>query len=318
MGYPGQPQYPPQYQPPPQQPRYPLRYTWVATPPPGSKPRRAPVRRAPYSGPPAYRAVPRWGLPALGWRTPSTAPGATTRAPSTEARVRRTAGLATALAASVALSALIACGGEVWRYVLLVLGRDEALSATVVAVSDTLVLTGALLALATGLLALLGTLRWLLPARRLAADRAGQTPGRPEWQVLLGVLAPLANLFLAGSVLAELEHAALHRGPDQRPRPTRLVAGWWLAWATSEVLAVITLLWGLRGDVQGRADGVLWHAVTDLAAAVLAGLTMKVVAELTELLAPAGERVAPFRQVLVVRDAPEPPLRPSRPAGSVR
>ena len=41
-----------------------------------------------------------------------------------------------------------------------------------------------------------------------------------------------------------------------------------VAWAAGEVLAVVTILLGLRTDVSSRANGVLWYAVTDLAAAV--------------------------------------------------
>jgi hypothetical protein len=293
------------------------RYTWVATPP-GVRSRRPAPRRAPYLGPPAYRAVPRWGLPPLGWRVPSSVPGTAGRVPRSADRVRAAGRLAVAALWGVAISALLAAAGEVWRYVLLVLGRDRALPPEVVAVSDALVLTGAVLALVTGLVALGTTLGWLLPARTVAAARTGHVPARPDWQVLLGVLVPGLNLFLAGAVLAELEHSVLGGGPGERPKPSRPVLLWWLFWAGGEVLAVITLLWNLRTDVQGRADGVLWHAVTDLVAVGLAVLTARLVTRLTLLLGPADPKLAAFRQVLTVRDAPAPPVRSGRPAGSVR
>jgi Domain of unknown function (DUF4328) len=249
---------------------------------------------------------------------PSTVPGTASRLPRSAARVRRTGRIAVAALWAVAISALLAGAGEVWRYVLLVLGRDQALPPDVVAVCDALVLTGAVLALVTGLVALAATLTWLLPARTVAAARAGQVPGRPDWQVLLGVLVPGLNLFLAGAVLAELEHSVLDGGTDRRPRPSWPVLLWWLLWAAGEVLAVITLFWNLRTDVQGRADGVLWHAVTDLVAVALALLTATLITRLTALLGPADPKLAAFRQVLTVRDAPEPPVREGRPAGSVR
>src|SRR5205807_1101096 len=105
----------------------------------------------------------------------------------------------------------------------LVLGRGEALSASVVAVSDTVLQISALLAVVLGIVVLVLTLRWLLAAGELATRLAGYAPPRPAWQLLLGVLLPVLNLFVAGSVLAELEHAALGAPPTARPRPSRLV-----------------------------------------------------------------------------------------------
>ena len=200
----------------------------------------------------------------------------------------------------VAISAFLAGGGEVWRYVLLVLGRSESLPGQVVAVSDALVNTGALLAAAGGVIALVLVLRWLLGIRQVAAAMAGHRPARPDWQVLLGVLLPGLNLFLAGSVLAELEHTALGDS-GARPRPSRLVLGWWAVWVTGEVLAVTTALLGLRTSVQARADGVLWYAVTDLVAVAVAVVTLLVSARLTGLVAP-GHRARPHR-IGVVRGA---------------
>jgi hypothetical protein len=218
----------------------------------------------------------------------------------------------------VAISALLAAGGEVWRYVLLVLGRTQALSGDVVAVCDAVVNTGALLAAVTGLVALVLVLRWLLGIREVVATSTGVAPARADWQVLVGVLVPVLNLFVAGSVLTELEHAALAGPVTTRPRPSRLVLAWWLVWAASEVLAIATMLLALRGGVQAQADGVLWHAVTDLAATATAVLTVSVVGAVTGLVAPATVRGPHRMRVISVTGAPAPPLRPTRPAGSTR
>lgn len=298
-------------------PGIPHRVTWVATPPPGA--RTVPVRPVPmpYPGPPGYPTIPRWGFPMLSWREPTTVPGTQTRMPRSVRRVVGHARAAVTVLWMVAISAFLAAGGEVWRYVLLVLGRTQALPGQVVSVSDALVDTGALLAAVTGVAALVLVLRWCMGIRELAARHAGVRPARPDWQVLLGVLLPVLNLFLAGSVLAELEHTALGATPG-RPRPSRLVLGWWLAWVVSEVLAITTVLLGLRTGVQAMADGVLWYAATDLVAIVVAVLTVLVVGALTGLVAPSSVREPRRLRVISVNGAPEPPLRPGRPAGAAR
>jgi hypothetical protein len=296
---------------------YPYRVTWVATPPSGwwAPPRRP--ARPPYYGPPTYPAVPRWGFPRLAWREPTTVPGAPSGPVRSPERMVWQGRLAVSVLWMVAISALLAGGGEVWRYALLVIGRSEALPDQVVAASDTLVEVCAGLAAGTGVVALVLVLRWLLTARDVAAAQAGVRPGRADWQVLLGVLVPGLNLFVAGSVLAELEHTAL-ACPPARPRPSRLVLAWWVLWAAGEVLAVLTLLLGLRGGVQALADGVLWHAVTDLVAAAVAVLTAVVVDAMTGLVAPAAGRAPNRLRVVRVTGAPAPPLRPVRPSGAVR
>jgi hypothetical protein len=326
--------------------------TWVATPPPGwpvppgfrpptgSAPystgpystgpystapystapySTAPYARPPYYGPPSYPAVPRWGFPRLAWREPTSVPGTPSRPPRSTERVLRYARVSASLLWMVAISALLAAGGEVWRYALLVIGRDTALSADVVAVSDALVDTGAWLALVTGLIALVATLCWLLGIRDVAGTLTGTRSARPDWQVLLGVLVPGLNLVVAGSVLAELEHtAAALTGPRDRPRPSRLVLTWWAAWALSEVLAVVTLLLDLRTGVQARADGVLWYAVTDLAAVVAAVLTVRVVGSITGMVVPASLPGSHRFRVVRVDGAVDGPSRRTRPVTATR
>jgi uncharacterized protein DUF4328 len=303
--------------PPQAYPGAPHRVTWVATPPAGWWQPKRRATRMPYYGPPAYPAIPRWGFPRLAWREPTAVPGTPARQPRSVRRVVVHARVAVSALWMLAISALLAGGGEIWRYVLLVVGRSTALPGDVIAVSDALVNTGALLAAGLGVLALVLVLRWLLEIREVAATQAGVRLARPDWQVLVGVLVPGLNLFVAGSVLAELEHTALG---DRAvlPRPSRLVLAWWVTWVVSEVLAVTTALLNLRTGVQARADSVLWYAATDLVAVAVAVLTLLVVGALTGLVAPSAVRGPRRMRVVRVADAPRPPLRPARPAGSAR
>ncbi len=192
--------------------------------------------------------------------------------------------------------ALLAAGAEVWRYVLLLASRTDALAAGVVAASDALVAAAGWVA---PIIAALAGLRWCngpcAPPRPLPT-RPGSAPARTARALALGWIIPGLNLSIPGSALAEIEHAALDRPARQRPRPTPLLLGWWALWVAGLVLAAIVLLWSLRTGVQARADGVVLHAVLDVLAAVTAGVTAVLVTRLTRLLGPPRTR----RRELVV------------------
>ena len=133
-------------------------------------------------------------------------------------------------------------------------------------------------------------------ASRAAGAHANIRPARPGRWIVLGWIVPVINLAVPGSTLAEIEHSALGRPPDERPRPSRLLLAWWGQWAAGVVLGAAVLLWSLRTGVQARADGVLLHALADLLAVTTAVTTARVVTYLTRLLAPVR---AVRREVLV-------------------
>ncbi|WP_228004483.1 DUF4328 domain-containing protein [Amycolatopsis sp. YIM 10] len=308
--YPPQQQY--QHRPPMRQ-----RVRWVATPPYGPAPRRRAVDHR-YYGPPAYRVPPRWGFPNVVWRLPTAVPGTPSNAPRPAQRLRALSRNATVLLWVLAGFAAVAALAEGWRYVLLLVSRDSALDADLVGASDALVLTAALLTFLLALFAAGISLWWLLVARVVAADELGERPPRPPWQVLVGFFVPGPNLVMAGSIVAETEHAVLRRPGTERPRPSRLVLAWWGTWALNGVLLVVSVIWRLRDGVQAQADGVLLAVLTDGSAAGLAVLTALLVRRMTGLLAPVGEDKLRHLRVLSVSGAPEPELRPARPATAPR
>jgi hypothetical protein len=291
---------------------------WVAAPPPGSVPRAASPRRIPYVGPPSYVTTPRWGFPALSWRWPTSVPGTRIRPPVSTDQVRTVARNATVALWVVAGTALTGAAAEIWRYALLIDSRDGALPRTLVDTSDALVIAAALLAITFALVAAALSLWWLFLSRRVATDLAGHDPARPTWQVLLCLFIPGVNLVVPGSTLAELEHAVLRRPLEQRPRPTRTVLRWWITWVAGGLLFAATLLWRLRSGVQAQADGVLFNALTYLCATAVAVLTTRVIRRLTTLLAPIDPARVRLMRVIRIEGAPDPPLRPGRPPGSVR
>ena len=290
---------------------------WVATSPHRSA--RRPRRRLPYLGPPSYTEPPRWGFPPLAWRWPTTVPGARagTGTPVTVERVRAVGGHATAMMWAVASLSVLAAAGEIWRYVLLLQSREGALSDGVVGTSDAVVTIPAVLALAFAALGGAVVIWWLHLARHAAAEAAGETPHRRDWQVLVYLLFPGLNLAMAGVILSELEHHVLHRPPEHRPTPTRATLIWWTAWLASGLLFTLTIIWHFRNGVQAQADGVILSALTDLTAATVAVLTALTVRRLVALMAPVDPGRLRQLRVLSVKDAPDPELRP-RPAHSRR
>ncbi|MFC5285447.1 DUF4328 domain-containing protein [Actinokineospora guangxiensis] len=293
------------------------RLRWVATPPPGGPAAPPPApRREPYLGPPAYRVPPRWGFPALAWRRPTSIPGVDDLTPP-PVRVRTRAAVAVATLWTMTALATAAAGAEVFRYTLLVRARSNALERDTVVLSDALVVTGATLALIAGGLAVVVTVWWLLAARRAAAEQAGYRPARDDWRVLPLLLVPGVNLAVAGSVVAELEHAALARPADTRPRPGPLVRGWWITLTAAGLLFAAAVAWRFRSGVQAQADGVLLTAASDLAAAATAAVTAVLVSRLTGLLAPIDPASVPRLRLVRVTGAPEPSRR-TRPSTSRR
>jgi hypothetical protein len=297
----------------------PMRVDWVASPPPGSYPHRrggAPHRA--YTGPPSYPVPPRWGFPLLAWRWPTSVATDDDRPADTVDQAQRVARTASHALGLAALTAVWAAGSEIWRYVLLLLSRYGAMSQTTVGVSDAMVVASSVVTFVASAVALVFTLLWLRRARNAAAAEAGYRPSRSDREVLIGLVVPGVNLVVPGSVLAELEHAALREPATTRPRPSKLLRWWWGLWAATGLFTTFTLVWGLRSSVQALADGVLFHAVADLLAVAVAIVTALVVRHITTLLLPVDAGAIRRMRVVDVKDAPTPVLRPIRPSGSPR
>lgn len=291
----------------------PARVRWVASPPPTAAP--APPRATAAGPTPRYRVVPRWGLHDDGPGHPLTRAEADG---STE--LERAVGTAQVL--QVLLAALVLTGAagavaEVVRYVVALRGRTELLSAGLVSTSDAAVVTTGLLAPVFALAAAVVAARWLVRARRLAARARGLRDTRRAPAVVAGVLVPVVDLLLAPARLAELEQW-LDRAADlgERPRPSRLLLGWWGSWVLSQVLVAVALAVRVWGDsVQAQADSIVVAAWSDLVAAVCAALTVLLLRRWTAALqGTVPGRRDPRRWVASVPTRPAPPA----PAGGPR
>jgi hypothetical protein len=233
-------------------------------------------------------------------------------------KLRAVAPFASSALLAFTMLALLAGGSEIWRYVLLVQSRDSALSTRVVGVSDALVTISSLLAFGFALVPVIFAAWWLYLARLVVQDEQKETPARSSWQVVLGFVLPLFNLFAAAAALAELEHSAFGQSRDQRPKPSRILLLWWALWALNQVLLIIVLTVRGRGGLMAQTDGVLLAGLLDLSAAALAIASALLVKQLMRAIVPVSLGHFTSRQVLQVIDAPEPQLRPGRSPGAVR
>ncbi|GAA5144382.1 DUF4328 domain-containing protein [Pseudonocardia eucalypti] len=293
---------------------------WVAVPPPppgGYPPARVPTPR--YAGPPRYRGTPQWGFPALPWvgekaseqgaMAPAQAGGVAQPQRRRErddspgadgAAAAKHAGLLVPLLRGLSLLAGLAAIAELWRYILLLRSRADALNAAEVAASDAFQHASAWVCTVTSVL--VGAyflLAWLPRAVSAANECAGVKGSRSRRAMLLGWLVPGLNLTVPGSVLVEAEHAALRHPASQRPRPSRLLLVWWGLWIGNVVFGVFAVIWLFRSGVQAAADGVLLHVFVNLFATALAFVTARVVLWLTALVNPPQE--IPLPVVVSVR-----------------
>jgi hypothetical protein len=262
----------------------PVPIQWVAMPPPEAiGPPPAPPRPA-YRGAPRYPFIPRWGFPARAWEAPADG-----ERPPVDAvyAARSLAASAVPLLWATVVVASLAAAGEIWRYVLLVLSRDRALPATVVAASDALVTAAGLVAPLLAVVSGIVVVMWTVRASAAAAEQARVLPSRSRRAIVLAWVVPFWNLANAGSVLSEIEHTVLARPAAERPRPSRLLLAWWAAWVVGGVLAAVVIAWSFLPGVQAQADGVELHALLDLVAAAAAGLLAVVIVRINRLVGPA-------------------------------
>ena len=212
--------------------------------------------------------------------------------PITGLRVGRWAGALTAIAA------LVAGGGETWRYALMMRGRTEVLSGPTVQASDTLVTVAAWAAVVFALVTAIVVMSVLVRLHAGAARRLGWEPSRPAASVLARLVVPGWNVWGLGVVAAEVD-GQLSTEPDRvpgrpasgprRPRMSRLVLSWWIAWIVDIVLVLVTLLRAFATSDQAVADTVELHIVVDLVGAVVAVLTALVCGRFLRLLRGASD-----------------------------
>lgn len=212
-----------------------------------------------------------------------------------------------ALLATAVLFGLAAVA-EMGRYLILLRNRTRLIEPPLLWFSDALVNIAALFALIMALVAAAAALGWLIEVRRVAFAAGGRRDPRSPRALAVGCLVPVVNLIWPGVFLSEV----LAGRAD--PRPLRAVRIWWAVWVLGGLLSVSALYWRTADSLQAEADGVLFTALTDLAAAAVAVLTLWVVrtVEGRDL---RGRDLLVHRWVVAV-DPATPLIEPVHPGGA--
>ncbi len=193
---------------------------------------------------------------------------------------------AAGLSLVTAVTALVAAGAEIWRFVLLLQGRTLVLSGAVVRASDVLVAASGLAVVTSGVLMAAFAVPALVRTHHAAARRLGYAPARSGPGIVARLLVPIWSIYGAGQIVIEIDrmlaqrpHAGSNPARDTesagQPGPARgswVVKAWWLSWIVSALLITVTLARGLGGSLQAIADTVELHIAVDLVAALVAAL----------------------------------------------
>lgn len=111
---------------------------------------------------------------------------------------------------------------------------------------------------------------WLISRRAGAYARHGAEDPRPTWELWLGCLLPLFNLFWAPVFVLELARVEGRLTWLRTP-----IVVWWCAWWVSFGISVFAFATSFTQDVQGIADNTVATIIAYLTALAALLLTVK-------------------------------------------
>jgi hypothetical protein len=156
------------------------------------------------------------------------------------------------------------------NYALLLHNRSTLLNPIVAGVATWAEVAASVLACVALVASFVVLTRWLISRRAGAYARHEEQDPRPAWELWLGCLMPLANLFWAPVYVFEL---ARLEGRLTWLR-TRIVV-WWCAWWVSLLLSIFAFATSFTQDAQGIADNTVATTIAYLAALAALLLTVK-------------------------------------------
>jgi hypothetical protein len=241
--------------------------------------------------------VPRWGLTDHfdGQYDPAT--------PQTEAR----SGPSVAMVRGTLLATVVVLGVaavlHIARYALLLINRGTLLNPWVAGLATWLGVAASAVALFAIVASVVVLTNWLIARRAKAFAHRDTTDPRTAWEMRVGCLVPLVNLFWAPVYLIELADA---EGRLTRLRAT--IVMWWCFWIFSTLVSVFSIATSFTRDAQGIADNTVTTAVAYLVALAALLLAHRVLLgfESTPVDRPVKRWVMVVDETPPVRDEPEP------------
>jgi hypothetical protein len=239
--------------------RLPAGYRWIAVRPGAPPPTRNP--RHPLGPTPRYAVIPRWGLQD---QFEQAAPAETVAPPRTSTRMVRITMAVTLVALALAAVVLIA------NYALLLYNRSTLLNPIVAAVATWAAVTVSVLAFFAMIATAVVLTNWLISRRAAAYARLELPDPRPVWQLWLGCLVPLVDLFWAPVFVIELARVEGRLAWLRTP-----IVVWWCAWLVSFGVSVFAFATSFTQDAQGIANNTMASTIAYLTALAALLLTMK-------------------------------------------
>jgi hypothetical protein len=232
-------------------PRLPQGYRWIAVRP-GAAPAPRNVRR-PLGPTPRYAVIPRWGL------RDHFDTGYDAAAPNAETRTGPSVGMVRGTLVTTTVALGFAAAVHIVRYALLLVNRATLLNPWVAGIATWLGVAASVVALFMVVASALVLTNWVIGRRAQAFARRDTTDHRPAWEMRVGSLIPVVNLFWAPIYVIELA--------DAEGRLSRLRAAivtWWCVWIFSTVMSAFSIATSFTSDPQGIADNTVTTIVAYL------------------------------------------------------
>ena len=159
---------------------------------------------------------------------------------------------------------------HVANYALLLYNRSSLLNPIVAAVATWAGVAASVLAFFTLIATMIVLTNWLIARRAVAYSRHDRPDPRLAWQLWLGCLVPLVNLFWAPVFVLELARVENRMAWLRTP-----IAVWWCAWWVSFLLSVFSFATSFTRDAQGIANNTVAITIAYLAALAALLLTAR-------------------------------------------
>ena len=175
---------------------------------------------------------------------------------------------ATLLTTMVALA--IAVVVHIANYALLLYNRSTLLNPIVAGVATWAGVAASVLVFFTLIATTVVLANWLIARRAVAFARHEMPDPRPAWQLWLGCLLPLVNLFWAPVFVIELARTEARLTWLRTP-----IVVWWCAWWASFLVSMFAFATSFTRDAQGIANNTVATTIAYLTALAALLLAMK-------------------------------------------
>jgi hypothetical protein len=156
------------------------------------------------------------------------------------------------------------------NYALLLYNRSKLLNPIVAGAATWAGVAASVLVFFTLIATTVVLTNWLIARRRAAYARHEMPDPRPAWQLWLGCLLPLVNLFWAPVFVIELARVEGRLAWLRTP-----IVVWWCAWWVSFLVSMFSFATSFTRDAQGIANNTVVITIAYLTALAALLLTVK-------------------------------------------